>query len=171
MGKPYVNTHNPSLWLHQSQLQPQARNQEGGGGDAQAQPSHQTAPLVLRPGLSAYSACAQSSVVACPPWSNLSILGLTYLPICILGQLFATPRTTARQASLSFTISWGLLKLMSMESVMPSNCLVLCCPLMILPSIFPSIRVFNEPALRIRWPKCWSFSFSTRACMHPFNSY
>ena len=73
----------------------------------------------------------------------------------------ATPRTAARPASLSFTVSRSLLKLMSIESVMPSNHLILCCPLLLLPSIFPSIRVFsNESALHIRWPKCWSFSFS-----------
>ena len=76
-------------------------------------------------------------------------------------QLFATPWTVARQASLSITNSWSLPKLMSIESVMPSNNLILCCPLLPLPSIFPSIRVFsNESALRIRWPKYWSFSFS-----------
>ena len=75
---------------------------------------------------------------------------------------FVTRWTTAHQASLSFTIFWSLLKLMSIESVMPSNHLVLCCPLLLLPSIFPSIRVFsNESALLIRWPKYWSFSFST----------
>ena len=74
--------------------------------------------------------------------------------------LFATPWTAAHQASLSITNSWSLLKLMSIESVMPSNHLILCCPLL-LPSIFPSIRVFsNESALRIRWPKYWCFSFS-----------
>ena len=73
----------------------------------------------------------------------------------------AIPRTAARQASLSFTTSWSLLKLTSIESVMPSNHHVLCCPLLLLPSIFPSIRVFsNESALHIRWPKYWSFSFS-----------
>ena len=72
-----------------------------------------------------------------------------------------TPRTAAPQASLFFTISWSLLKLMSIESVMPSNHLILCHPLLLLPSIFPSIRVFSsELALRIRWPKYWSFSFS-----------
>ena len=72
----------------------------------------------------------------------------------------ATPRTAALQASLSITNSWSLLKLMSIELVMPSNHLLLCHPLL-LPSIFPSIRVFiNESALRIRWPKYWSFSFS-----------
>ena len=75
--------------------------------------------------------------------------------------LFATPWTAARQASLSITNSQSLLKLMSIESVMPSNHLVLCHPLLLLPSIFPSIRVFsNESVLRIRWPEYWSFSFS-----------
>ena len=72
-----------------------------------------------------------------------------------------TPRTAARQASLSITNSWSLLKLMSIETVMPSNHLILCHPLLLLPSVFPSIRAFsNESALCIRWPKYWSFSFS-----------
>ena len=72
-----------------------------------------------------------------------------------------TPWTAARQAALPFTISWSLLKLMSIESVLPSNHLILCCPLLLLPSVFPTIRVFsNELVLRIRWPKYWSFSFS-----------
>ena len=75
--------------------------------------------------------------------------------------LFATPWTAARQASLSITNTRSPPKPMSIESVMPSNQLILCCPLLLLPSIFPSIRVFsNESALRIRWPKYWSFSFS-----------
>ena len=75
--------------------------------------------------------------------------------------LFATPWIAARQASLSIASSWSLLKLMSIELVMPSNHLILCHPLLLLPSIFPSIRVFsNESALRIRWLKYWSFSFS-----------
>ena len=75
--------------------------------------------------------------------------------------LFATPWTAAHQASLSFTISLSLLKLMSAESMMPSNHLVLCLLLLLLPSIFPSIRVFsNELALHIRWPDYWSFSLS-----------
>ena len=75
-------------------------------------------------------------------------------------QLFANPWTAACQASLSFTISQSLLKLMSIESVMPYNHLILC-RLLLLPSIFPSIRVFsNDLALHIRWPKYWSFSFS-----------
>ena len=81
---------------------------------------------------------------------------------------FATPWTAAHQASLSFTISWSLIKLMSVESVMLSNHLVLCHPLLLLPSVFPSIRVFsNESALCIRWPKYWSFSFS----INPSNEY
>ena len=72
------------------------------------------------------------------------------------------PRTAAHQASLSFAISWSLLKIMSIESVMSSNHLILCHPLHLLPSIFPSIRVFpNESALHIRWPKYWSFSISS----------
>ena len=76
-------------------------------------------------------------------------------------QLFATPWTAGRQASLSITSSQSLLKLMSIESVMPSNHLILCRPLLCLPLIFPSMRVFaNESVLRIRWPKYWSFSFS-----------
>ena len=77
-------------------------------------------------------------------------------------RLFVTPRTAACQASLSFIISWSLLKLMSIESMMPSNHLTLCHPLLLLPSIFPNIRVFSsESALPIRWLKYWSFSFSS----------
>ena len=76
-------------------------------------------------------------------------------------QLFATPQTAAHQASLSITSSRSLLKLMSIESVMPSNHLILCHPLLLLPSIFSSISIFsNEPVLRIRWLKDWSFTFS-----------
>ena len=87
-------------------------------------------------------------------------------PSCV--QLFATPWTAARQSSLSFTISWSLLKFMSVESVMPSIYLILCCPLLLLPSIFPSIRVFsNESALLNRRPKYESFSFS----ISPSNEY
>ena len=83
-------------------------------------------------------------------------------------QLFVTPGTAARQASLSITNSRSLLKLMCIESVKPSNHLILCRPLLLLPSIFLSIRVFsNESALCIRWPKYWSFSFS----ISPFNEY
>ena len=83
-------------------------------------------------------------------------------------QLFATPHTAAHQASLSFTISWSLLKLMSIESVMPSSHLVLSRPLLLLPSVFPSVRFFsNESALHIRRPKYWSFSFS----VSPSNEY
>ena len=82
--------------------------------------------------------------------------------------LFATPWTTACQASLSITNSQSLPILMSIESVMPSNHLILCCPLLLPPSIFPSIRVFsNESVLCIRWPKYWSFSFN----ISPSNEY
>ena len=76
-------------------------------------------------------------------------------------QVFATPWTAAHQASLSITTSRSLLKLTSITSVMPSNHLIVCCPLLLPPSIFPSIRVFsNELVLHIRWPKYWSFSFN-----------
>ena len=74
---------------------------------------------------------------------------------------FVTPWTAARQASQSITNSWSLLKLMSIELVMPSNHFILCHPLLLLPSIFPSIRIFSsESVLHIRWPKYWSFSFN-----------
>ena len=83
-------------------------------------------------------------------------------------QPFETPWTAAHQASLSSTVPQRLLKLMSIELVVPSNHLILCYPLLFLPSIFPTIRVFsNELALHIRWPKYWSFSFS----IGPFNEY
>jgi len=82
--------------------------------------------------------------------------------------LFATPWITAHQASLSFTFSWSLLKIMFIELVMPSNHFILCCPLLLLPLIFSSIRVFsNELAVCIRWPKYWSLSFS----ISPSNEY
>ena len=95
-----------------------------------------------------------------PPFSSVQLLS------CVC--LFVTPWTAACQASLSFTNSWSQLKLMSIESVMPSNHLILCCPLLLPPSVFLSIRVFsNESALHIRWPKYWSFSFS----ISPSNEY
>ena len=88
-----------------------------------------------------------------PEFSSLQSLGRV--------RLFATPWTAARQTSLSITNFWSLLKLMSIKSMMPSNYLIVCCPLLLPPSIFPSIRVFsNESVLDIRWPKYWSFSFS-----------
>ena len=82
-------------------------------------------------------------------------------------RLFATPWTAAQQASLSITDSWSLLKLTSIELVMPSNHLILCHPLLLTPSLFPSIRVFSDSVLHIRWPKYWSFSFS----ISPSNEY
>ena len=82
--------------------------------------------------------------------------------------LFLTPRTATWQCFLFFTISWSLLKLLSIEAVMLSNHLILCRPLLLLPSTFPKIMVFsNESAFRIRWPKYWSFSFS----ISPFSEY
>ena len=106
-------------------------------------------------------------------WTNtycatLLIVWSTSIVVQLLSHvwLFVTLWTAARQASLSVINSWRLLKLMSIESAMPSNCLILCHPLLVLPSIFASIRVFsNESALCIKWPKYWSFSFS------PSNEY
>ena len=84
---------------------------------------------------------------------------------CLVSQCvqhFTSPWTTPRQTSLSFTISQNLLKLMYIESLMQSNHLVLCCPLLLLPSIFPNIRIFsNESVFRVKWPKYWSFSISS----------
>ena len=95
----------------------------------------------------------------------------TMVCCCLVAQscpTFCIPWTAARQASLSFTISWSLFKFTFLESVMPSNHLILCHPLLLLPSIFPSIRVYsNESALHIKWPKYWSFSFS----ISPSNEY
>ena len=95
-------------------------------------------------------------------WSSGSVQLLSRV------RLFVTPWTAVRQASLSITNSQSLLKLIFIESMMPSNHLTLCCPLLLLPSIFPSIRVFfSESVLPIRWPKYWNFSFS----INPSNEY
>ena len=94
-------------------------------------------------------------------WVQFSLVVQSCLTLC-------TPWTAACQASLSITNSWSLPKLMSIESVMPFNDLILCCPLLLPPSIFPSIRVFSDESdLHIRWPKYWSFSFS----ISPSNEY
>ena len=93
-------------------------------------------------------------------WKGFSSIPASQIQLSRV-RLFATPWTAARQASLSITNSQSLLKLMSIESVMPSNHLILCRLLLLPPSIFPSIRVFsNESVLHMRWPKYWSFSFS-----------
>ena len=98
----------------------------------------------------------------------MSVIIVVVVQLLSCGWLFVTPWTAACQASMSFTISQSLFKVTSIELVMLCNHLVLCHLLLLLPSIFPSIRVFsNESALRIRWPKCWSFSFSIR----PSNEY
>ena len=97
---------------------------------------------------------------------KIKFLGIRFLSQSVTSALshvplFVTPWTTAYQASLSITNTQSLLKLMSVKSTMPSNHLILCCPFLLLPSIFPSTRVFsNESFLYIRWPKIWSFSFS-----------
>ena len=114
--------------------------------------------------------CVIASSVMIILFINLQIQSEIFIIICFhfstvqslsRVQLFATPWTTARQASLAITNSRSSPKLISIESVMPSNHLIFCHPLLLLPSIFPSIRVFsNESALRIRWPKYWSFSFN-----------
>ena len=107
------------------------------------------------------------ALFSCQREYSQSFLGSKLLLFSCCVWLFVTPWTTARQASLSFTISQSLLKLMSFESVMPSNLFILCQPIL-LPTIFPSIRVFSsESALYIKWPKYYSFSFSTS----PSNEY
>ena len=99
-------------------------------------------------------------------WKKMTAFSLVQLLSHV--QLFVTPWTATHQASLSITNSQSLLKLMSIASVMPSNHLILCCPLLLLPSIFPRIRVFsNKPVFHIRWPKYWSFRFS----ISPSNEY
>ena len=101
-------------------------------------------------------------LILCHPLQFSSVQSLSHF------RVFATPWSAARQASLSITNSWSLLKLMSIELVMPSNHLILCHPLLLLPSNFPSIRVFsNESVLCIRWPKHWGFSFN----ISPSNEY
>ena len=98
-------------------------------------------------------------------WSDLAAAAVQSLSRI---WLFVTPRTAAHQASLSFTISQNLLRLMSIELMMPSNHFILCHPLLFLPLIFPNIRVLSsESALHIRWPEYWSFSFS----INPSNKY
>ena len=102
-------------------------------------------------------------------WAHEKMLSITVVVHSVSHvQLFETSWTVVCQAPLSSTISWSLLKFTSIESMILSNYLILCCPLFLLPSIFPSIRIFsNEQALCIRWPKYWSFSFS----ISPFNEY
>ena len=120
------------------------------------------APLIIQGVLGFHTNCE----IICSS-SVEDTIGTDREPSLSCVQLFATPWTAAHQASLSIT-NWSLLKLMSIKSVMPSNHLILCYPLLLMPSIFPSIRVFsNESALLIRWPEYWSFSFN----ISPFNEY
>ena len=106
--------------------------------------------------------------MACSAAPQMKMSGSLLLSRSVVSSSFASPWAAARQASLSFTLSQNSLKRMSMESVMPSSHLILCRPLLLLPSIFPTIRVFsNESALHIKWPEDWSFSF----IISPSNEY
>ena len=110
----------------------------------------------------------QNVIYVSEPTNFTHLLGFSSVQSFRRVQLFATPWTAARQASLSITNSRSLLKLMSIELVMPSNHFMLCRPLLLPPSVFPSIRVFSkESVICIRWPKYWSFSFS----ISPSNEY
>ena len=121
--------------------------------------SHQGSPVKW--GSGKLAACSLNLISPCPLPREVWYFQLSSVQSLSRVWLFATPWTTACQASLSITNSQSLLKLMSTESVMPSNHLILCRPLLLPPSVFPSIRVFsNESLLHIRWPKHWSFSFS-----------
>ena len=114
--------------------------------------------------------CVHLSMSMCKHLGSVDLVCLLINTVKFLShiRLFVTPWTAAQQASLSITKSWSLLKLMSIESVMPFNHLILCHPLLLPPSIFPRIRVFlNKSALCIRWPKYWSFNFS----ISPSNEY
>ena len=129
--------------------------------------------------LSLFSLTVQMTCQFCWYFKEQSFFFFFYYIYCFLFQfssvqslscvwLFATPWSVACQASLSITNCWSLLKLMSIESVTPSNHLILCHPLLLLPSIFPSIRVFSSESVpRIRWPKYWSFSFN----ISPYNEH
>ena len=119
----------------------------------------QWSPLINKCSLEAKSPLVENH---CPcHFSSVKVVRVSSVHWLSCVQLHATVWTAAHQASLSITNSWSLLKLVSIKCVMPSNHLILCRPLLLLPSVFPSIRVFSsESALHIRWPKYWSFSFS-----------
>ena len=161
-----------SYWKNQGPFD--SRSGEGNVQDelgtscsAWQQGSQQRPPGSTLTGPGRGQACIQAGPRSSLPGSNVGLQSSSVQSLNRV-RLFATPWTAARQASLSITNSWSLLKLMSIESVMPSNHLILCRPLLLLPSIFPSIRVFsNESVLRIRWPKYWSFRFS----LSPSNEY
>ena len=117
----------------------------------------------LNPHLFASPTLASEFFTTAPSWKPYKIYQFSSVQSLSRVWFFATPWTTACQTSLSFTNSWSLLKIISIKSVMPSNHLILCHPLLLLPSIFPSIRVFSkESVLPIRWPKYWSFCFNIR---------
>ena len=126
--------------------------------------------ISLNPGIKLMSSkCQATELSPTPHWTPIKYHPVL-VPVQLLSRvwLFVTPWTAAHQAFLSITSSWSTPKPMSIELMMPSKHLILCRPLLLLPSVFPSIRVFsNESALCIRWPKYWSFSFSIR----PSNEY
>ena len=111
----------------------------------------------------------QNTTIVNQSYKSLTVKGFSSVQPFSCVRIFETPWTAARQANLSITNSQSLLKLMSIKSVMPSDCLILCHPLLLLPSIFSCIRVFsNESTLQMWWPKYWSFSFSISPCNeHP----
>ena len=122
------------------------------------QASESRMPAFLKRSLSFMTLDPALKSLPFPPQPMLYMSQFSSIQSLSCVQLFATPWTAAHQASLSITNFWSLLKLMSIESVMPSNHLILCRPLLLQPSIIPSIRVFSkELILRIRWPKYWSF--------------
>ena len=108
-----------------------------------------------------HNECMFYSNISKPKFISVSKIHISSIQLLSCVRLFVIPRAAAHQASLSITNSWSLLKLMSTELMMPTNHLILCRPLLLLPSTVPSSRVFsNESALHIRWPKYWSFSIS-----------
>ena len=126
-------------------------------------------PLALLVGMEIGALTTENSMEFLKKLKIVSLLGIYAVLVQMLSRVrLCDPMGCSTQASLSITNSWSLLRLMSIDSVMPSNRLILCCPLLLLPSVFPSIGVFsNESALCISWPKDWSFSFS----ISPSNEY
>ena len=127
--------------------------------------SHHWGWRILCDGKTTILSLARISYIMCTTKVNIChvkiVISVSSVQLLSHVWLFLIPWTAARQFSLSITNSWSMLKLMSIESVMPSKHLIFCHPLLLLPSIFPSIRVFSsESVLLIRWPKYWNFSFS-----------
>ena len=155
-----------ALCLHQL-FQHSCEEREWGNWSSDMVTSCPTLKIVMLALTLTLKACALSLSLY-KAWANKKLVLSVVVQLLSHVQFFVTPWTAACQASLAFTISRSLLKLVSIESVMPSNHLILCHPLLLLPSIFPRIRVFsNEFALHVRWQKYWSFSF----IISPSNDY